>query len=110
MGEEGTMNEWVVVAVLGALVGLRVLAVAFIVAFIVRPVLSCPACFQSTVPIRKEWLRLFRSHLEWRWCANCGWEGLARRLPKAKGAPSGPAGGRPTSEASGFQDGPGPGR
>lgn len=103
------MNEWVVIAVLGALVGLRVLAVAFLVAFIIRPVRSCPACFRSTVPIRTAWLRLLRAHLEWRWCATCGWEGLARRRPRAKSAPSGAAGDRPAPEASGLHDGQGPG-
>jgi hypothetical protein len=103
------MNEWVVIAVLGALVGLRVAAVAFIVAFIVRPVTSCPACFRSTFPIRKGWLRLLRTHLEWRWCPTCGWEGLARRLPRARSAPSAPTAGRHAPEASGLQDGLGPG-
>lgn len=102
------MNEWVVIAVLGALVGLRVAAVAFLVAFIVRPVRSCPACFRGTIPIRKRWLRLLRAHLEWRWCPGCGWEGPARRWPRAKSPHAAPPAGRPAPEPSGRPDGQGP--
>lgn len=77
------MDERVVMVVLGGLVALRALAVAFLVYFIIRPVRACPACFRDTFPLKKRWLAvlgLAARSLEWRWCPFCGWEGPARRL------------------------------
>lgn len=61
--------------------GLIVLRVALLTLgglLLIRPVRRCPACFGDTVPVLISSLeRLTR--LEWRWCARCGWRGLARR-------------------------------
>lgn len=70
----------VLVLVFLGLVLLRVLAVGIGAALIIRPVRSCPACFQATLPIRKKWLRPARAY-EWRWCPACGWQGVGRRVP-----------------------------
>jgi len=84
------MNEWIVVGVLVALVGLRVMMVGMLVLFIIRPVRGCPACFRDTFPLRKWWLRWITFRMEWRWCPSCGWEGLARRMPAGARAGPGP--------------------
>jgi hypothetical protein len=111
------MNEWVVVGVLLALVGLRVMAVGVLALFIIRPVRGCPACFQDTAPLRKRWLTLVSRRMEWRWCPACGWEGLARRIRGRGGRPLGPVSGRHEGNPpgvdhgnrSGLDDGEGPG-
>jgi hypothetical protein len=63
------------------LLGLGALWVALLAAggpLLVRPVRTCPACFEPTAPVLVRWLeRLTR--LEWRWCTYCGWSGLGRR-------------------------------
>lgn len=85
------MNEFLVVGVLFGIVALRVLAVRFLVLLIIRPVRGCPACFEPTAPIRKRWLFLLGRNLEWRWCAACGWEGIARRMAVDREEAAGPA-------------------
>lgn len=73
------MSVTVIVLVFAGLVLLRVLLVGVGALAIIRPVRSCPACFQDTIPIRKPLLERFTRGLEWRWCPACGWEALARR-------------------------------
>jgi hypothetical protein len=65
--------------VLLGLVIIRVAALILAIVVLARPVRACPACFAETVPIRTGWLRLFRHQIELRWCAQCGWQGIARR-------------------------------
>ncbi len=104
------MNEFVVLAVLLALVVVRLLGVTFLVLFILRPVRGCPACFRETVPVRKPWLRFVGlGRLEWRWCPFCGWEAFARRqpAPRTPVRPRDPLGAR---DASAVHDGEGAGR
>lgn len=73
----------VIALVFLGLVLIRVLAVSIGAALIVRPVTTCPACFRSTVPIRKGWLRLAPAY-EWRWCMSCGWQGIGKRVPRRR--------------------------
>jgi hypothetical protein len=65
--------------VLLGLIILRFAALLLAIVVLARPVRACPACFAETVPIRTGWLRLFRHRIELRWCAQCGWQGIARR-------------------------------
>lgn len=43
----------------------------------------CPRCGGPSHPVRlRRWVRPLDRILQWRWCAECGWEGLGRP-PKA---------------------------
>ncbi len=81
----------VAVLVLLVLLGLRLLAVAFLAMFIIRPVRECPACFQETLPIRVSALRLLGSWFEWRWCPQCRWQGPARKVDRTPAGKPGAA-------------------
>lgn len=67
------------VAVLGVLVMLRWGLLLFGAALLLRPARSCPACFRSTVAIRRPFLAAVVRFAEWRWCPACGWQGPSRR-------------------------------
>ncbi len=47
--------------------------------FLVARVRACPACFEETLLLRRPWLHRVAPWLEWRWCPECGWQGLSRR-------------------------------
>jgi hypothetical protein len=64
--------------------GAKVL-LAFVMIYLLLPVdRRCGRCDEETLLIRVNragrigFLMAFR-HVEWRWCPQCGWEGLARR-------------------------------
>lgn len=41
---------------------------------------ACPLCGQDAILIQRLWLKRLLPLLEQRWCLNCGWEGLVRRI------------------------------
>lgn len=58
------------------LLGVAALSVAYLVLPGGR---FCPRCGEATRPVRlRPWLRPLRRLLHWRWCVDCGWEGLGR--------------------------------
>lgn len=65
--------------VLLGLIVVRTAALAIAILVLARPVKACPACFEDTVPIRMGWWKPFERFVELRWCAHCGWQGIARR-------------------------------
>lgn len=67
-----------IVAVLFGLVLLRWVVLAVGVFLLLPRVRECPACFRSTIAVRRPWLRRLLPWLEWRWCLSCGWEGPSR--------------------------------
>ncbi len=71
--------EIAVATILFFLVFLRLALITVVGLLIIRPVRDCPACFRPTVPIRMRWFVRFNSAFEWRWCAECQWEGPARK-------------------------------
>lgn len=71
--------ELAVATVLFFPVFLRLALITVVGLLIIRPVRDCLACFCPAVPIRMRWLVRFNSAFEWRWCADCGWEGPARK-------------------------------
>ncbi len=79
-------SELAVLVLLG-LVLLRGLLLALGAALLLRPVVECPACFGSTFPQRKRWLRWVLPWAEWRFCVHCGWQGPARRPEKPRVPP-----------------------
>lgn len=53
----------------------------FILLFMFLPTgKACPRCAHETLPIRSRLLRPFRSVATFRWCIECGWEGVARNV------------------------------
>lgn len=69
------------VTVLLGLVGLRWILLGVGAALLLRPVSSCPACFQPTLLQEVTWLiRRAAPWLEWRFCPHCRWQGPARRV------------------------------
>lgn len=65
---------------------LRVALIGLGSVLLVRRVRSCPACFKTTTPILRPWIRRITG-LEWRWCSHCGWKGPSR--PGKRGAGGG---------------------
>lgn len=60
----------------------------FVGAFLLIPrIRGCPACFESTVRVRRPWLRRLLPWFEWRWCPACGWKGLSSRVENGLVAP-----------------------
>lgn len=56
----------------------------------------CNQCDEETLLIRANragriGFALSFGRVQWRWCPRCGWEGLARRVERAKARPAGPA-------------------
>ena len=78
--------ELALVGVFAFLIFLRALAVVVVAFAVIRPVLSCPACFLPTVPVRVPWRLLLPASFEWRGCPACGWQGPGRREPGKPGA------------------------
>jgi len=71
----------VLLAVFAVLVALRAFAILFLLAFIVRPVRTCPACLTgATIPVYRRVLLVTGRRFEWRWCPSCGWQALTRRV------------------------------
>lgn len=60
---------------------LLLLVAGLSVAYLVLPAGPlCPRCGGPTHPVRlRRWARPLRRLLQWRWCADCGWEGPGRR-------------------------------
>ena len=78
--------ELALIAVFVFLIFLRALAVVVVAFAVIRPVLSCPACFLPTVPVRVPWRLLLPASFEWRWCPDFGWQGPGRHEPGKPGA------------------------
>lgn len=68
----------VTVLVFFCLVALRVALVFLGAVLILRSARQCPACLAPTTLMHTPWLRRLLPRVEWRWCAQCGWQGPGR--------------------------------
>ncbi len=65
--------------VLGALVVLRCGLIWLSVGLLLRSARECPACFRPTMKILRPIVTALLPNAEWRWCPECGWQGLSRK-------------------------------
>jgi ribosomal protein S27AE len=76
-----------IVLVLFMTVLLRFAIVALVVYFLLPATRACPRCGDEAVLIRHAVLRYIVPALEHRWCLQCGWGGLVRRVPPPRSIP-----------------------
>jgi hypothetical protein len=80
----------VIVGVLLFTVLLRFAIVTVVVYLILPPGPLCPHCKIEMVPIRNWFLDHVMPALQRRWCLECGWNGVTRRIrsaPAPRGTP-----------------------
>ena len=73
-----------IVVVLFATVLLRAGIVLFVVYLILPATRTCPRCATDLAMIRHPVLRRLLPQVEHRWCLECGWSGVVRRVPRAR--------------------------
>src|SRR5438093_6777221 len=86
-----------VVLVLLVTVAMRVAIVTAVVYLLLPRGPLCPHCGIEMVPLRNRFLDRLLPALQRRWCLECGWDGVVRRV---RGAPTRAAGARPTPRAT----------
>ena len=70
-------------------------AIILAVAYLLLPAGPlCPHCKTDMVPIRNRFFDRWMRALERRWCLECGWNGVVRRVRRT-GAPARPPAPRP---------------
>jgi hypothetical protein len=84
-----------VVVVLLATVLLRVAIVTAVVYLLLPQGALCPHCNLEMIAIRNRVLDRLVPVLQRRWCLECGWNGVVRRVRRT-GAPARPPAPRPT--------------
>jgi hypothetical protein len=72
-----------IVAVLLATVVLRVAIIGTVTYLLLPRGPLCPHCGVAMLPIRNRFFDRLLAALERRWCLDCGWNGLVRRVPAA---------------------------
>jgi len=82
-----------IVAVLLSTVLLRLTIVAAVVYRLLPRGPLCPHCQVEMVPIRNRFFDRLLPALQRRWCLECGWNGIVRRI---RAAPTRPRTSRPT--------------
>jgi hypothetical protein len=73
-----------IVAVLLVTVLIRLVIVLAVVYLLLPAGSLCPHCKIDMVPIRNRFLDTFLPVLQRRWCLECGWNGLTRRIRPAR--------------------------
>jgi hypothetical protein len=73
-----------VVVVLLATVLLRVAIVTAVVYLLLPQGSLCPHCSLEMVSVRNRFLDRLVPLLERRWCLGCGWDGVVRRVRRAR--------------------------
>ena len=73
-----------IVAVLLVTVLVRFVIVLAVVYLLLPAGPLCPHCKIDMVPIRNRFLDTFLPLLQRRWCLECGWNGLTRRIRPAR--------------------------
>ncbi len=81
-----------IVVVLLATVAMRVAIVTAVVYLLLPQGSFCPHCGGEMTAIRNRFVDRVVSALERRWCMECGWDGIVRRVRSAprRGAPQRP--------------------
>ena len=69
-----------IVVVLLATVALRIAIVTAVVYLLLPQGRSCPHCGGEMTAIRNRFFDRVLSALERRWCVECGWDGIVRRV------------------------------
>ncbi|HUL04586.1 MAG TPA: hypothetical protein VLV16_15295 [Gemmatimonadales bacterium] len=77
-----------IVAVLLFTVLLRLIIITVVVYLLLPAGPLCPHCKIDMVPIRNRFVDTFLPMLQRRWCLECGWNGVTRRIRAAR-TPSG---------------------
>ena len=72
-----------IVVVLFSTVLLRLAIVAAVVYRLLPPGPLCPHCQVEMVPIRNRFFDRLLPALQRRWCLECGWNGIVRRIRAA---------------------------
>ena len=72
-----------IVAVLLFTVVLRLAIVAWVIYRLLPPGPLCPHCKVEMVPIRNRFFDRFLPAIQRRWCLECGWNGIVRRIRAA---------------------------
>ena len=88
-----------IVVVLLSTVLLRLAIVAAVVYRLLPPAPLCPHCRVEMMPIRNRFFDRLLPIIQRRWCLECGWNGIVRRVratPSPQPAPRGTP--RPTPE------------
>lgn len=78
--DEGSM---LVVVVLLVTVAMRVAIVTAVVYLLLPRGPTCPHCGIEMVPLRNRFLDRLLPALQRRWCLECGWDGVVRRVRRA---------------------------
>ena len=79
-----TRAEWLIVVVLFATVLMRFAIILAVVYLLLPRGPLCPSCRVDMVLIRNRFLERVLPMVQRRWCLQCGWNGVARRVrPRA---------------------------
>src|SRR2546423_9160666 len=81
-----------VVLVLLVTVAMRVAIVTAVVYLLLPRGPLCPHCGIEMAPLRNRFFDRLLPALQRRWCLECGWDGVVRRGPRARGGGAGGGG------------------